>query len=112
MVPRWLGTQRGLGVGTDPLNWPPETSPLGASLVGGWGWGCYLPLRSWEVINQQCSEESLSGNAWAGCDGGRNRDPRDTLGLIRISLRVRRKMGAVRGPGATCVPWSHHGSSG
>lgn len=39
MVPRWLGTQRGLGVGTDPLNWPPETSPLGASSVEGWGVG-------------------------------------------------------------------------
>lgn len=55
----WFLPQRGLGVGTDPLNWPPETSPLGASLVGGGG--CYLPQRSWEVINQQCSEDSLSG---------------------------------------------------
>lgn len=61
MVPRWLGTQRGLGVVTDPLNWPPETPPLGASLVGVGVGGCYLPQRSWEVINQQCSEESLSG---------------------------------------------------
>lgn len=60
MVPRWLGTQRGLGVVTDPLNWLPETPPLGASLW--WGWGVLpLPQRSWEVINQQCSEESLSG---------------------------------------------------
>ena len=33
----WVLPQRGLGVGTDPLNWPPETSPLGASLVGGGG---------------------------------------------------------------------------
>ena len=44
------------------------------------------------------------GNTWAVCDGGRNRDPRDTLGLIRISLRVRRKTGAVRGPGAPVSP--------
>lgn len=50
------------------------------------------------------------GHAWAGCDGGRHKDPQGHPGSNKYPTGCEAENGAVRGPGAACVPWSHHES--